>query len=852
MRKVYNRLLLASVASAWLGYAPAPAMAQETVETGAEADISADNSIIVTARRRGEALQDVPQTINAVTSETIQKLRLNNAADLTQVVPGIGIEGGTSTAGAFGSSSSIRGVPTFQVSNANPVVQFYLNDAPTGVGLGATQALFDIGQVEVLKGPQGTLRGRSAPTGAITITTRRPDLSEAGGYASLSGTDRGNVNFQGGVGVPLITDVLAVRIAGSLDHNRANAVTSASIPIDPFTRTEAVRGSILFQPNEDLTISLVGQKLWSKTRTFTQVVGLGNGLNGPAIDGDDRLAITDRPNNGKIEQSMIIGQIDWTIGASKLSYVGSYRKGSQVSISPQDVANVVRGGEYFQTATNSDKGHSHELRLSSQERIFGMFDYVVGGFYSRRPSVSDVNAPARLLSGSFGAPGTAPRAGDPVRRYLLQTAINLDAVESERSVFGNITAHLGEKTELSVGGRYIDFKRHDAFTIDLLPAFNAIANPTRGLLPCAALGALSPALAGAVASPVYPGACDITIPGASLQDLDRRARYKPFVYNVSLSHKFTPDFMVYGNIGTAFRSAGPRIGLTSLLSCCTQAGGRDLGSIEDLVFQNDERSTTYEAGFKASLLDRRVRLNVAVFKQDFDNFFYYTQPVQFLSVTDAANPGTSTISSAEFTTGADATVKGIDVEANVKITSRWDVNLGFTWSKANLKNAVVPCNDSNFDGTPDNGVATVQGFINAGRLVARCESNGSISRSARWNLTVQSEYVAPISDRLEGFVRGSFNYYPDNPYASDAVVIDKYGLLNMFLGVRGDDGSWEVSAFANNLLNTKQITSFNAVAPVSAASANSFFPQPASGYNQVGYTPQREFGLLVRYAFGAR
>lgn len=828
-----------------------PAYAQDTLGEQAQSD----SEIIVRARRRDESVQDVPQTVNVVVSDVIEKLRLNNASDLTQVVPGISIEGGTATSGAFGSSSSIRGVPTFATQNATPVVQFYLNDAPTGSGPGPAQIFFDLGQVEVLKGPQGTLRGRSAPTGAITITTRAPDLADVSGYANMSGTSRGNINLQGAVGIPLIKDVLALRIAGAVDHNEGSSVTSVNYGGDPYVKTEAVRGTLLFEPTPNFSANLMYQRLWRKGASYQQLVGPGNGRNGPPLRAEDRRGISDGPATVSNDIDVVIGQINWSFGGQKLSYVGSYRDDSLTSISIQDTANIVRGVEIYQTSVNEGDETSHELRLSSDERVLGAFDYTVGLFYDKSKSNSDVVAPARFLSGAFGRPGTAPVEAPPLGRYSLFTDINVAPVSEEKSVFGNVTAHIGESTELSAGGRYLVFERRDRFNLGLRGGFNALANPTRGLLPCENLGALSAQLRGAVASPVYTGApsiCDLPIPGAQLQDVDRRSKYKPFLYNLSASHKFTPDFMIYGNVGTAFRSAGPRIGFTSVLTCCTQVGGPNLGSIEDLVFQDRERSTTYEVGFKSTFFDKRARLNVAVFKQDYDNYYFQTQPVQYLSVTDPRSLATGQVSSAEFSVGGDATVKGVDVEAFFQVTPRWNVNLGFTYAKATLNNALVPCNDSNFDGVADAGVATIQGFINAGTLVARCRSNESISRSPRWNLTVQSEYAAPVTDTLEGFIRGNFNYFPDNPNASQTVEIDQYSLLNVFLGLRGPEAEWEVSLFANNLLNTSQILSYNAVAQVSAGSVASFFPQGASGYNQVSYTPRREFGLLVRYAFGGR
>lgn len=850
--------LLASV-----GYfsAAVPAYAQVAsvpVDEGAEAVDR--NSIIVTARRRDESLQDVPQTVNAVSSETIQRLRINEAADIARVVPGLIIEGGSSGSGNFGSSSGMRGVPTFLNSNATPIVQFYLNDAPTGRGPEVTQALFDIGQIEVLKGPQGTLRGRSAPTGAITITTTRPDLNEVGGYANVSLTSRGNVTGQAAIGIPIISDVLALRVAGAVNHNEGNGVGSANSTEDPYSKSEALRATLRFEPTPNLSASIMYQRLWNTRNSFQHLVGPGNGANGPVLVASDRLGITDRPNHTDNTVDFFVGQAEWSFAGQVLNYVGSWRRSDGTNSSPLDVANVLPGIEYFQDTVTPARETSHELRLSSKERIFGLFDYTVGAFYDRETSTPTVDRVAAFLTGAFGRPG-APVVQQPLERYTLGSFIAINPEAIEKSAFANVTAHIGERTELSVGARYVDFSRHDRFTLDLLGGFNALNNPTPipafnlPFLPCSALGGLNPQLAGAIASPVYttpPSVCELPISGARLQNVDRRDEFSPVLYNVALSHKFSSDFMVYGNVGTAFRSAGPAIGLTSVLTCCRAAGGPDLGSIEDLVFHGEEKSTSYEVGFKATFFDRRARLNVALFRQDFSNYFFLSQSTRYLSVTNPASPQTSSVSDAEFTADAEARVTGIDLEAGFQITSGWSTNLGFSWAKAELSDALIPCNDGNFDGVVDNIVPTAQNFIAAGVLVARCRSSDSISRSPNWNLTVQSEYEAPVSSSIDGFLRGDLTYFPENKNSSQSVVIGDYGLLNLFAGIRSPDSAWEVSLFANNILNTQQVLSTNPVAPVSSGNVASAFGAPASGYRQISYTPQREFGLQLRYSFGAR
>jgi iron complex outermembrane receptor protein len=857
MKSIFTRALLMSTAIAG-GAMPAAVFAQaaapERQPQAVDQDAASFGSgeIIVTARRRSETLQDVPQTINAVSSDTIEKLRINNASDIANIVPGISIEGGSSGSGGFGSSTSVRGVPTFLNSNATPVVQFYLNDAPTGRGPEVTQSLFDIDQIEVLKGPQGTLRGRSAPSGAITITTKRPDLDEVGGYVNMSGSTRGNINAQAAVGVPIIRDVLALRVAGVVDHNEANGVTSANNRADPYVRSQSLRATLRFEPTSNVSATVMYQRLERASGIFTQAAGPGNGINGPAIAAGDRLAITDGAAVTTAHTDFFVGQAEWRFGGQKLNYVGSYRDGQSNARSPQDSANVLRGIEYYQTTQTPAKERSHELRLSSEERIAEFLDYTLGGFYDKETSEPRVQSVAAFLSGAFGRPGTVPVRGEPNLRYSLPTAISISPTAIEKSVFANLTAHIGDKTELSAGGRYIRFTRDDRFSLATGSGFNAITNPA---IPSPAFCGFLPGVpAGTAASPVYtglPAVCDIPIAARTLQNVSRQTKSTPFLYNISLSHRFAPDFLVYANTGTAFRTAGPTIGITSALTCCSAPSTANLGTIEDLIFHKPERSTSYEAGFKATFLERRARLNVSIFQQKFRNFYFLTQATRYLGVTDPTNPATGTVNSSEFTADAKAKVRGIDIEAGFQITPRWNVNLGYSWSKAKLADALIPCNDGNFDGNVDSIVPTVQNFINAGTLVARCRSSEAISRTPRWNLTIQSEYSAKLSSSIDGFIRGNFNYYPDNPNSSQGIVIDKYSLLNLYLGIRPANSAWEVSLFANNVLNTKQILSVNPVAVTSSGGVNNFFPG-VSGYNSIAYTPRREVGMLLRYAFGSR
>jgi iron complex outermembrane recepter protein len=210
-----------------------------------DATIVSDDDIIVNARRRDESIQDVPVVINVVSGETIDKLNIRSFQDITSVVPGLSI---VPNANGIGSASSMRGVNhDVNVSGENGTIQYYFNDAPVASNQ-VIQAMYDIGQIEVLRGPQGTLRGRSTPSGSITIGARKPNLTEVGGYGSGTIASASTSNAQFGLNVPIIADKLGIRVAGLYDRNRGDRVTSVNSSVKPRRETKSVRASVRAEP----------------------------------------------------------------------------------------------------------------------------------------------------------------------------------------------------------------------------------------------------------------------------------------------------------------------------------------------------------------------------------------------------------------------------------------------------------------------------------------------------------------------------------------------------------------------------------------------------------------------------
>lgn len=312
------------------------------------------------------------------------------------------------------------------------------------------------------------------------------------------------------------------------------------------------------------------------------------------------------------------------------------------------------------------------------------------------------------------------------------------------------------------------------------------------------------------------------------------------VWNASLSHRLNDNLLVYGTAGTSYRPPFNVLATNTL-----EAQG--FASSLDLRDKPAERSTGMEIGFKSNFLNDRVRLNVAGYRQKFEDNSFYANNIPFYDLQNGV------VSLAAFTANADAVVWGVDVDLAAQLTSDWNVSAGFAFASSRVDNDDVPCRDANFDGTADNGAPTVAGFQAAQIIVARCSSDQSISSAPEWSLTLQSEYSHPISNRADGFIRGLFTYNPENPNNNRNIVVEEYGILNMYAGIQSPDGDWEISLFAKNLTNTNSIVSYGDIPPNTVINLGG--PTSASipiNYRTVAYTARREFGVNLRYAFGSR
>ncbi len=231
-----------------------PAYAQDAEED------TASTEIIVTAQRSNQRLQDVPVAVSAFNTEALEKQQIKNTSDLQLSLPNV-----TFTKTNFtGSSFTIRGIGDLCVgTTCDQATAIHMNDAPLfGTRLFEGE-FYDLGQIEVLRGPQGTLFGRNATSGVINIRSARPDLTGVSANAELEYGNYNHVKAKGMVNLPL-GDVAAVRVAGFY-LNREGYTTNIfdNSKIDDRDMF-GLRGSIRLEPGSGTTIDLVVQYFHEK------------------------------------------------------------------------------------------------------------------------------------------------------------------------------------------------------------------------------------------------------------------------------------------------------------------------------------------------------------------------------------------------------------------------------------------------------------------------------------------------------------------------------------------------------------------------------------------------------------
>jgi outer membrane receptor protein involved in Fe transport len=546
-----------SVIALGMMLASAPGVAQ-TAPTG-ETDNVAPSEIIVTAMKRNEAASDVAGSVSAVTERDLQRLNAQSLSDYITRVPGVvfnDYQPGVSEV-------VIRGVASTTYHEANQATTgYYINQIPL-VEPGFPLVIpdidsFDVKQVEVLRGPQGTLFGSSSLGGAINYVVNEADPSaiDAGAEGILSSTRRsGEASYavKAMVNVPVIQDKLGVRVvalqrydAGYLTNTGTGEKGSNDL------RVRGLRSSIVFTPTETTKISALAmyQEYNLDDQTYVQF-----GADPKTYDRNTNVA-----EYQDTEIQLYSLRLDQELGFANFTAVGSH------TIKKADLAfdDSIFGGNDPRTDTpqlsrsvgksTTDYG---EVRLASSGE--GPFTWLIGGNYTKLRSdstdaafVEGIGAYIDANPALFGGqPASVLAPGDLIRRSVGSSRVR------ELAGFGELSYTLADVVTLTVGGRLFEYK----------------SRPRLQFLPNAAL-----------------------IPPFDYQPGTRKE--SGFVPKVSLTYKPSDRFMVYG-----LYSEGFRIGGINTYAVATGV---------PLEFASDS-TQNYEVGTRFELVPGAMSFDIAAF-----------------------------------------------------------------------------------------------------------------------------------------------------------------------------------------------------------------------------------------------
>jgi iron complex outermembrane receptor protein len=415
-----------------------PAVAQDAGATpqaaAAEAQASGDVDIIVTAQRREQRLQDVPISITALTANELGKQGITSTHDIAQSVTGMTI---TESGGYV--QPFIRGVGSTVTNLGEPgSAATYIDGVYMPTVNGQLYELANLESIQVLKGPQGTLFGRNANTGAIIITTRQPSFEPGGSFSASYGNFNAiklNGFLTGG-----LSDKVAVSVAGNYDRhdgwfvnrNPANGYGKHLGDSERYT----IRGNVLIQPTDDLKITLSADKMHGLDASpiiLQPINGYQGYLPGALLPQGPYDYIGNEKLNYRTGQWGVSGRINWDLGAVALTSTTAFRHYLSRSIDYDSDTTPAR----LSSINNRDVGDNFTQELLLSSTGSGKFTWTIGGFYLRQDGELD---PLRIASGA------------------VETIIEGQQVTEALAVFADGTLKLGD-FEITGGLRYSNEKK---------------------------------------------------------------------------------------------------------------------------------------------------------------------------------------------------------------------------------------------------------------------------------------------------------------------------------------------------------------------------------------------------------
>jgi iron complex outermembrane receptor protein len=699
-------------------------------------------TVTVESRRRSEDAQQVPTAMSVLGAQTLEEQRLYRLQDLQQAMPSVNV----AFMHARQSSLSIRGLGNNPASDGlEGSAGIYLDNVYLGRPGMAVFDLLDVEQIELLRGPQGTLFGKNTTAGVLNITTRRPSSTPQGSFASSMGEDGYSQN-QASFSGPL-NDSLSGRIAAYKTYENGYVKNQFDGHTLGGGVRQGVRGQLLFQPNDDFNVRWLAdyheEDSSAGTRSLFSTGPTINGVNryqqrAAAVGAtlvDGRRVNLDADQNVTVFQGGTSLEANWNLpGDFTLTSISAYR---WWDFTPRndDELNVDVMDNVGQSAR--DKQYSQEIRLASP--VGEHFDYVLGAYYFRQEMSNKVFTDYGPLADTWN--------GTPQGALNNVISVGHGDVDTDSfATFAQGTWHLTPQVDFSLGVRGTYERK--------------LAQVTRN----APVGGVAVSGAAAAARAGRLGAYDSG--DLSLYSFSPSAL-------ASLAWHVSDQVLAYASLSHGEKSGGVNLSVAS----APVAGA-------DSLLIGSERANDAELGIKTTLLDQRLLLNANLFWTVVNG--YQTNAYDDVNLTSyLTNAGT-------------VRSRGVEVDSSWRPISGLTINLNGAFNDVrylSYDDAPCPAEVALRPGAPAACDLSGHAVVGASKWVFN--SNASY----QWSLHNGLQPYVNGSYAWRSHAVGTVDDSRD-------AQLPGYGLVNLSSGVRGDwgKGQWDVSLWLKNAFDKTYYT----------------------------------------------
>lgn len=719
-------------------------------------DTSNDDSMLevieVTAQKRVQSFLDVPVAVTSVSGETLEAAQATEFQDLVQISPSVTFN---QSGDMRGSGVNIRGIGTTAFQTAvEPTVSTVIDGVPLGRTVQFLSDLADIDRVEILRGPQGTLFGKNASGGVISVSTKRPEDSFFGDIR-LTLTDDDAFGVMGQVTGPLSEGIRGRLAYYSRDFDGfvENVTTGEMINGD---NSKGVRGKLEFDVGSDGNLLLIGDYSKQDRDCCTTIL---KDINRPTFFdylqyGEDYADIDVNSQNNKVklgspvysntETSGISAEYNHDFGDFTFTSISAFRGFTLESAEDADLnpyTTPVTGHVLFTKNGASGGGNQEQSQFSEELRLAGQLTdelfITIGAFYweqtVERYFEREVMRCADPYDPQVGTVACS-EAGSGIGFNSFDSTVDT----TNYALFSQAEWGITDDLTASLGLRYT----HDDIEFDFSRGNAVLSGPFPGM----------PGLPG-VAADFSGDTTDSAVTG-----------------RFSLSYNLNSNNMIFSSYAEGYKAPAFDLIFTSTESNKTPIPA--------------ETNKAWEAGLRSELFDRRLRLSFTGFHTTFEHF-----------QGQAYDPNTISFS---LTSAGEVITKGLEVEFTAKPIPDLLINGGIAFIDATYGEFLgVQC----YFGQTEGCVAGFQDI-----------TGGDVPNSPNTKLTLSAKYDIYLEGSMDMFLSANYRWRDEaqtNQNQSPDLILPSYGVLDLTVGVQADDGQWTAALFAKNALDDNFVSQLN-------------------------------------------